>query len=139
MRDEKAVLDRRTFLRGSAGALLLLPAVAALASCGDGAEKPASQAPAPSPAAAPAAPPAAGVPPSPEAPAQPGALVTEIAANAALVSSLQYVNEGPNPQQVCSGCQLYTAVSEGKGRCTLFQQGLVTARGHCTSWLQRQA
>lgn len=132
--------DRRAFLRQGVRLLLLLPAAAGLAACGESAEKAPGPAPAAPPSAPPAAPPAAStLPVSPEAPAQPGALVTEIADNATLVASLQYVNQGANPEQVCEGCQLYTAVAEGKGRCTLFQQGLVAARGHCASWILRQA
>lgn len=137
MRQSPASTDRRTFLRQGAVALLLLPAAAALSACGESAEKAPSPDPAPPaapPAAAPAAEPPAAAAPAPAADAP----VTAFAANAALVTTLQYVSEGADPQKICSGCQLYTPVDGEKGRCTLFQQGLVAAKGHCTSWIQRQ-
>lgn len=129
MRQSPASTDRRTFLRQGAAALLLLPAAAALSACGESAE----QTPSPDPAPPAPAPPAAAAPAPPD-----DAPVTAFAANAALVTTLQYVSEGSDPQKICSGCQLYTAVDGSKGRCTLFQQGLVAAKGHCTSWIQRQ-
>lgn len=151
-------LDRRQFLRAGLGAAAVVAVTgsALLAGCGDGgsapaptaAEKPPAPAPAAPPAAAPAPPPPAAAAPSetggsPEAPvtdtAPNVALVTDIPANAALVSTLQYVNEAKDPAKVCSGCQLYTPTIPGRGKCTLFTQGLVLAKGHCVSWIQRQA
>ena len=138
MRQSPTSTDRRTFLRQGAAALLLLPAAAALSACGESGEPTPSPDPAP-PAAPPAPAPPAAEPPAAAAPAPPDdAPVTAFAANAALVTTLQYVSEGSDPQKICSGCQLYTAVDGSKGRCTLFQQGLVAAKGHCTSWIQRQ-
>jgi hypothetical protein len=150
MVDGTGSVSRRTFLSRGLGLLLAVPAagaLAALASCGDSSTQPAAPAAPPQPpAAAPAAPsqprPVAPVAP----PAAPGqavapadALVTEITASAGLVSALQYVNVSPIPDQRCEGCQLYTATGPEKGKCVLFQQGLVMAGGHCTSWVKKQA
>jgi hypothetical protein len=143
MVDGTGSVSRRTFLSRGLGLLLAVPAagaLAALASCGDSSTKPAAPAAPPQPPAA--APPA----PSQPRPATPGqavapadALVTEITASAGLVSALQYVNVSPIPDQRCEGCQLYTATGPEKGKCVLFQQGLVMAGGHCTSWVKKQA
>jgi hypothetical protein len=127
MVDGTGSVSRRTFLSRGLGLLLAVPAagaLAALASCGDSSTKP----------AAPAAPPQ---PPAAAPPAD--ALVSEITASAGLVSALQYVNVSPIPDQRCEGCQLYTATGPEKGKCVLFQQGLVMAGGHCTSWVKKQA
>lgn len=66
-------------------------------------------------------------------------LVTEIPENAAIVTGLQYVNEAPDPAKVCSGCVLYTAGANDRGKCTLFPQGVVAAKGHCISWAAKPA
>ena len=52
-----------------------------------------------------------------------------------MVSSLQYVEETPNPEQKCSNCQLYveSEYGAGCGGCTLFP-GPVAANGYCNSW-----
>jgi hypothetical protein len=66
-------------------------------------------------------------------------LITEIPANATLASSLQYLNESNVKGQQCMGCQLFTPVSAERGKCVLFQEGLVMAKGHCSSWSQKPA
>ena len=66
-------------------------------------------------------------------------LVTEIPENAAIVSGLQYMNESPLPDNVCAGCVLYTAGENDRGKCTLFPQGVVSAKGHCLSWAAKPA
>jgi hypothetical protein len=154
--DRVGKLDRRTFLARSLGAALLVPvagaALGALAGCGEGSKSttptpapmPASPAapPQPAPAAAPAvpaAPPAAAPAAVPGAQAGSDKLITEIPANASLVSSLQYVNESNVKGQQCVGCQLFTPVGTERGKCVLFQAGLVMAKGHCSSWIQKTA
>lgn len=66
-------------------------------------------------------------------------LVTEIPENAAIVTGLQYVNESPYPDKRCAGCVLFTAGENGRGKCTLFPNGVVSATGHCMSWAARPA
>lgn len=66
-----------------------------------------------------------------------GELVTEIEANAPMVAALQYVTQSEKADQKCGNCQLFTAGSDGKGKCQLFQQGLVTEAGWCMSWAQK--
>ena len=66
--------------------------------------------------------------------AQEEALVTEIPANAPIVASLGYVNESAKPDQICAGCVLYSGPAEGRGKCAVFQQGSVAAKGWCKSW-----
>ncbi len=64
-------------------------------------------------------------------------LVTEIEAAGIMVTALQYTNESAKPDQNCGNCQLYTAGEDGKGKCQLFQQGLVTEAGWCASWIKK--
>lgn len=66
-------------------------------------------------------------------------LVTEIPENAAIVSGIQYVHESPNPDKLCSGCVLYTAGENNRGKCTLFPNGVVEAGGYCISWAAKPA
>jgi hypothetical protein len=63
-------------------------------------------------------------------------LVTEIAANKPVLDALQYTNESAKAAegQTCGTCQLYTAGEDGRGKCTLFPNGLVTEAGWCMSW-----
>ena len=61
-------------------------------------------------------------------------LVTEMEANAPMVTALQYVNESTTEGQNCVGCQLYTPGEGGKGKCQLFPTGLVTDNGWCASF-----
>jgi hypothetical protein len=141
MREPGHGLDRRSFLRVGLGAALILPAagaLAALAGCGSDTRPSAPPAPGTSPSPAAASPQKAAAAPSGPATA-PDALVDQIPANASLVASLQYESPSPVAEQLCAGCQLYTAVSEGRGKCVLFVEGLVAARGHCTSWVKKQA
>ena len=62
------------------------------------------------------------------------ALITEIASNEMMITTLGYVNETPKPDQSCANCVLYTGPAEGSGKCALFQQGAVAAKGWCKSW-----
>ena len=65
--------------------------------------------------------------------------VTEFEANKPVLSAVQYVEKSAKEGQICSGCILYTAGSDGRGKCTLFQQGTVNANGWCTSWAAKPA
>lgn len=64
-------------------------------------------------------------------------LVTEIAANEPLVTSLQYTSQSEKPDQHCSNCMLYTAGEGGTGKCQLFTQGVVSENGWCMSWTKK--
>ena len=76
--------------------------------------------------------------PSPEpAPAAEEALVTEISAMAGLAETVNYQHESPKPDQSCANCELYTKKTDERGSCKLFAQGLVEARGWCTSWIKK--
>ncbi|HJO22754.1 MAG: hypothetical protein GY772_13910 [bacterium] len=141
-------VDRRGFvgigLRAVAAVFALPAAASLLASCGNGEQPAAPQAPSPPPdrPAAPQAPspPKAAAPAAPPVPAAspPGGgteqLITEIAGSAAMVQALQYVNQSAKPDQNCGNCQLYTAQSGGVGKCQLFATGLVKEAGWCASW-----
>jgi hypothetical protein len=152
-------LDRRELLGiglRTAGALCMLPAASlALAGCGS---EPADPGPTATPAATPEPPasaepaaakpepPSAAAPPAPAPAPEPAPaaaatddrrLVTEIASAAPLVSGLQYVDESAKSDQRCGNCQLYTAGSDGRGKCQLFQQGLVKESGWCLSWVAK--
>ena len=131
-------LDRRHFLQ-LAGAVPF----ALLAACGSSedpapAEPKARPAPKPPPPAAPRP----AEPPPPAAAQPPGdpdtLLVTQIDAMAPTVEALGYVAESTTPGQNCANCLFYTAEGEGRGRCTLFGQGLVVSGGWCTSWAEQQ-
>lgn len=60
--------------------------------------------------------------------------ITEFEANKPILAAVNYVEKSETPDQMCSGCILFTAGSGGRGKCTLFQQGTVNANGHCSSW-----
>ncbi|HJO24475.1 MAG: high-potential iron-sulfur protein [Myxococcota bacterium] len=72
-------------------------------------------------------------------PARAEELITDIPANAAMVSALQYVAKSPKPDQHCGNCQLYTAGEGNTGKCQLFAQGVVAKDGWCMSWAQKPA
>ncbi|MBT39001.1 MAG: hypothetical protein CL938_10705 [Deltaproteobacteria bacterium] len=153
-------VDRRGFvgigLRAVAAVFALPAAASLLASCGNGEQPAAPQAPSPPPdrPAAPAPSPPPDRPAAPQAPSPPKAaapaappvpaasppgggteqLITEIAGSAAMVQALQYVNQSAKPDQNCGNCQLYTAQSGGVGKCQLFATGLVKEAGWCASW-----
>ncbi|MDP6075436.1 MAG: high-potential iron-sulfur protein [Myxococcota bacterium] len=128
-------VDRRGFvgigLRAVAAVFALPAAASLLASCGNGEQPAAPQAPSPPKAAAPAAPPVPAASPPGGGTEQ---LITEIAGSAAMVQALQYVNQSAKPDQNCGNCQLYTAQSGGVGKCQLFATGLVKEAGWCASW-----
>ena len=135
-------LSRRELLGHAARATFALPAAAAfgaIAGCGEGGEKQAAESPEEPPGAkAPPPTPPASAKPAPAA-AESGEerLVTEIPANATLVTSLKYVNASPEAEKRCGNCQLYTAGEGGRGKCTLFQSGLVAEAGWCQSWVAK--
>jgi hypothetical protein len=157
LRDPRPGADvgRRRFLVALGSLPLVVPAALALAGCSGGEEAPATGGPgaakppppapppaappppAPAPAAQPPAPPPAAPPPPASGSAPADALVTEVEAMRPTVEALQYVHVSQKPDQKCTGCQFYTAVSPERGRCQLFQQGLVEAGGWCASWTAR--
>jgi hypothetical protein len=64
-------------------------------------------------------------------------MVTEVEAMKPTVQALQYVSESTKPDQSCKLCQFYTPVENGKGKCQLFVQGLVSENGWCMSWTKK--
>jgi hypothetical protein len=48
-------------------------------------------------------------------------------------TSLGYKNESPDPQQVCGGCEYFTASDGACGSCELLP-GQVSSGGRCDSW-----
>jgi fructose-1,6-bisphosphatase/inositol monophosphatase family enzyme len=68
---------------------------------------------------------------------EPHELVTDIAANKALLEGIQYVNESKKEGQHCANCVLYSASEGGLGKCQLFPQGFVKQTGWCMSWSAR--
>jgi len=67
-------------------------------------------------------------------PARAEELVSDIAANAPMVTALQYVPKSVKPDQTCGNCQLYTAGEGDTGKCQLFINGIVPKGGWCMSW-----
>lgn len=136
---------RRRFLVTAGWLTLAVPAAAStLVGCGSGEQtaepKPAGGAPEPAPPATPPAEPMAPAEPAQgggAAPPSADALVTEVAAAAAMVQALQYVNESAKADQRCTNCQLFTAKGEDRGACQLFPQGLVASGGWCASWAKK--
>ena len=63
--------------------------------------------------------------------------VAAIEANKVMVQALQYVAESTKEGQKCDNCQLYAAGEAGTGKCQLFPQGVVNAKGWCMSWAQK--
>jgi hypothetical protein len=91
-------------------------------------------------AGGPAAAPAPAQPPAPGAGAGAAAgdqLVTEVEAMKPTVQALQYVHQSPHADQHCANCQFFTPKSGERGNCQLFAQGLVEAKGWCTSWTKK--
>ncbi|MDJ0788678.1 MAG: high-potential iron-sulfur protein [Myxococcota bacterium] len=64
-------------------------------------------------------------------------LVTDIPANSVIITSLEYVNQSPNPEQICANCVLYQGPAEGSGKCGLFREGRVPAQAWCKSWVAK--
>lgn len=60
-------------------------------------------------------------------------LVTDYPENAPVIEALQYVHETAKPGQQCDGCILYTAGSDGRGKCQVLPLGEVKATGWCLS------
>lgn len=54
-----------------------------------------------------------------------------------MVQSLQYVEESPNPDQLCSNCNFWQPPSgdDPCGGCTLIK-GPIHPDGYCTSWVK---
>jgi len=69
--------------------------------------------------------------------AEEGTLVNEIADNAALVKAISYVNQSAVEGANCANCALYLGGATPKGRCVLFQKGVVLSVGHCVSWSKK--
>jgi len=67
------------------------------------------------------------------------ALVTDVPANAATVKAVAYANESAKPGQQCKNCILFQPVANGRGRCSLFAQGLVSEQGGCSSWVAKSS
>ena len=142
-------VHRREFLGvGTRTAVVLgtLPMASLLVGCGadgeraDGAAGRAPANPRPEAATEPRAeakPRPAPAPASTTGEEDPNRLVTELASAAAIVNVIQYVNQSPKPDQNCANCQLYTAVSGGRGKCQLFAKGLVAEMGWCASWVAK--
>lgn len=59
---------------------------------------------------------------------------SDVTANAALLAGVKYAAETPKPEQRCANCVLYQARGDDRGKCALFQQGLVPAGAWCMSW-----
>ena len=126
MSDSNTSISRRDFLGrfaviGAAG----LGASSLLAACGGGEQ----------PADAPAE-------TAPGAPAADGVVAAQCEGYDALTEqdlqtrqTLGYVDDSPNPQQLCSNCRFYTQPTGGSpcGGCTLFA-GPVAPGGYCNSW-----
>lgn len=57
----------------------------------------------------------------------------------AMRNQLQYVDETPNPEQVCTNCALWVAPAEGAscGGCNLIK-GPIAPNGYCISWAPQQ-
>lgn len=64
-------------------------------------------------------------------------LVNELSANEVMVSALQYTNESTKEGQNCETCALFAAGEGGRGKCTLFQSGVVSSAGWCLSWSKK--
>jgi hypothetical protein len=70
--------------------------------------------------------------------AQDEKLVTELPDQAPMVTALQYVNKSAKPDQNCKLCQFFTPQGDGaRGKCQLFQSGVVSAEGWCASWAKK--
>ncbi len=56
-----------------------------------------------------------------------------------LIQTLQYVEQSPYPDKVCSNCAFWKAPPEGQtcGGCQLIP-GPINPNGYCTSWAARQ-
>ena len=51
-------------------------------------------------------------------------------------NALTYIDKGANPAEICSSCRVYNAPAAGSacGGCQLFA-GPVLAGGHCSGWV----
>jgi hypothetical protein len=66
-------------------------------------------------------------------------LVNEVPENAALVQALSYVNQSAVAGSNCANCALYLGGGAPKGKCGLFQKGVVAGTGYCTSWSKKSS
>ncbi|NND70126.1 MAG: hypothetical protein HKN43_00965 [Rhodothermales bacterium] len=126
MKNEK--LTRRDFFaRASVVGAVTVSAGSLLAACGGGESESSSATPPPS-ASEPMA--------APDCTDLTGLSDTDIATR----SSLQYVDETPNPDQRCDNCQLYV-MPEGDSACGGCQiiKGPIAPAGYCISWAAKQA
>lgn len=55
-------------------------------------------------------------------------------------TTLKYTGDSPYPDKNCSNCNFFTAPENGKscGTCSIVP-GPINAKGHCTSWVKKQA
>lgn len=60
--------------------------------------------------------------------------VGELPANAPMLDALRYVEASVTPGRECANCVLFQAGSAGRGKCSLFRDGSVNAKGWCSSW-----
>lgn len=63
--------------------------------------------------------------------------VTDIAANAALLTAVKYDAVSEIDGKNCENCQLLLQRDSDVGRCGLFQKGVVPVSAYCTSWIQK--
>ena len=61
-------------------------------------------------------------------------LVTEVPENEPLLQSIQFVSESVKEGQRCANCILFQPGTDGAGRCTILQRGLVPEGAWCLSW-----
>jgi hypothetical protein len=64
-------------------------------------------------------------------------MVNEIAENAPLLQALNYVPKSAIAESKCANCAVFLGGDAPKGKCALFQKGLVSAEGHCSSWSKK--
>jgi len=76
---------------------------------------------------------------APAARADDTAWVSDIPANESLLRGVQYVAQTEKPDQRCGNCVLYQPRGEARGKCALFQQGVVPEEAWCLSWSPKPA
>lgn len=75
-----------------------------------------------------------GLPLARGARAEDEALVSDLPGNEALLRGVQYVSKSVRDGQRCESCVLYQPRGGSRGKCALFQAGLVPAEAWCISW-----
>jgi hypothetical protein len=51
-----------------------------------------------------------------------------------MLDALRYVEASVTPGRECANCVLFQAGFAGRGKCGLFRDGSVNAKGWCSSW-----